>query len=79
MIPLIDPIVVPRIETRRLILRALTQDDIPFVLEHFGKDEINEYASDDNVTSVRGKGTLREIPRPTPPPLSAWADDEGDW
>jgi ribosomal-protein-alanine N-acetyltransferase len=33
-------------------LRGLTEDDIPFLLDHFGKDEINEYVSDENVTSL---------------------------
>jgi ribosomal-protein-alanine N-acetyltransferase len=52
MAQLAEPIIVPRIETRRLTLRGLTEDDIPFLLDHFGKDEINEYASDESVTSL---------------------------
>jgi len=45
-------IVVPRIQTPRLTLRGLGEDDIPFLFEHFGKNEINEYSSDDNVKSL---------------------------
>jgi RimJ/RimL family protein N-acetyltransferase len=52
MIQMTNTIFVPRIQTERLTLRGLTEGDIPFLLEHFGKDEINEYTSDSNVTST---------------------------
>lgn len=47
-----EPIIVLRIETQGLILRGLTADDIPFLLDHFGKDEIDKYASDENMTNL---------------------------
>jgi ribosomal-protein-alanine N-acetyltransferase len=49
---LAEPVIVPRLETTRLILRGLTEEDIPFLLDHFGKDEINRYDSDENVTTL---------------------------
>lgn len=47
-----DIIEVPYIETQRLILRGLVEDDIGFLYQHFSKDEINEYSSFDNLTSL---------------------------
>jgi ribosomal-protein-alanine N-acetyltransferase len=67
VIQLTEPIVVPRIETQRLILRGLSEDDIPFLFEHFGEDEINAYVSDDNVTSLEEAKELFQkyiAPRP---------------
>ena len=58
---------VPRIETERLILRGLTEEDIPFLFEHFSEDEINEYSSDENLTSMEEAKKLYEkyiVPRP---------------
>lgn len=40
-----EPIVVPMLETERLILRPFREEDKDFVLEHFSKYEINEYSS----------------------------------
>jgi ribosomal-protein-alanine N-acetyltransferase len=68
MTQLAEPIIVPRIETQRLILRGLTEDDIPFLLDHFGRDEINKYVSDENVTSFEEAKRLYQkyiAPRPT--------------
>jgi ribosomal-protein-alanine N-acetyltransferase len=58
---------VPRIETERLILRELTDGDIPFLFEHFSKDEINEYSSEENLASMVEAKDLFEkyiVPRP---------------
>ena len=58
---------VPRIETERLILRQLTEEDIPFLFEHFSKDEINEYSSEKNLTSMGEAKELYDryiVPRP---------------
>jgi len=44
--------VVPLIQTPRLVLRGLGEDDVPFLLEHFGRSEINEYSADDDVKSL---------------------------
>jgi len=44
--------VVPLIQTPRLVLRGLGEDDVPFLLEHFGRSEINEYSADDNVKNL---------------------------
>jgi len=46
------PVAVPRIKTERLVLRGLTEADIPFVFEHFSKSEINEYSSAENLSSI---------------------------
>jgi len=67
MIQVAESIIVLRIETQRLIRRGLSEDDISFLFEHFGKDEINEYVSDDNVTSIGEAKELYEkyiAPRP---------------
>jgi ribosomal-protein-alanine N-acetyltransferase len=64
---LAEPILVPRIETQSLILRGLVENDIPFLLDHFGKDEINKFTSDENVTSLEEARELYEkfiAPRP---------------
>jgi ribosomal-protein-alanine N-acetyltransferase len=67
MIQLAEPIIVPRIETQRLILHGLTESDIPFLLDHFGKDEINRYTSDENVTSLEeAKELYRKYIAPRP-------------
>jgi ribosomal-protein-alanine N-acetyltransferase len=42
----------PEIETERLVLRALTWDDMDFIFHHFGQDEINEFSSYDNLRSM---------------------------
>ncbi len=47
-----DPIVFPRTETERLILRHIETDEIPFLLEHYGKDEINKELGYDNLTRM---------------------------
>ena len=63
-----DSIIVPRIETQRLILRGLSEDDIPFLFKHFGKDEINAFVADDNVRSMVEARELYEkyiAPRPS--------------
>jgi ribosomal-protein-alanine N-acetyltransferase len=62
-----DEIVVPELETERMILRPLTESDIPWLLEHFGKDLVNQHVEDDNVTTIDEARELYEAfirPRP---------------
>lgn len=40
-----EVIEVPRLETKRLILRALSLDDTDSLLRHFSEEEINRYSS----------------------------------
>jgi ribosomal-protein-alanine N-acetyltransferase len=48
-------------------LRGLTEDDIPFLLDHFGRDEINKYTSDENVTNFEeAKELYRKYIAPRP-------------
>ncbi len=61
------PGTIARIETKRLILRTLTETDIPFLLSHFSKNEINEYSSAENLNSLREAREFYEkyiAPRP---------------
>ena len=60
-------VIVPLIETKRLILRGLTEADIPFLFEHFSKNEINEFSSEDNLARIEEARMFYEkyiAPRP---------------
>lgn len=62
-----DEIDVPEFETERMILRGLEEKDIPWLFEHFGKDEINRHVVDDNVTTMEEARELFEaFIRPKP-------------
>ncbi|HUK51314.1 MAG TPA: GNAT family protein [Terriglobales bacterium] len=43
---------VPRIDTRRLALRGLTESDIAFLFQHFSKREVNEFSSENDLTTI---------------------------
>lgn len=47
-----DPIEIPPLETERMILRQLTEDDMEFIYEMFRREETNRYVADDAVTSM---------------------------
>ena len=67
MIQLTHAKLVPQLVTKRLMLRGLTKTDIPFIFQHFSKTEINEYSSDENVTSMEEAKELYEkyiVPTP---------------
>jgi ribosomal-protein-alanine N-acetyltransferase len=40
-----EVIEVPRLETKRLILRALSLEDTDFILRHFSEEDVNRYSS----------------------------------
>ncbi len=44
-----EVIVVPKLETERLILRALSPEDMDFLLRHFGDEDVNRYSSYENL------------------------------
>lgn len=44
-----EVIEVPRLKTERLILRALSLEDIDFLLRHFGDEDVNRYSSYENL------------------------------
>jgi ribosomal-protein-alanine N-acetyltransferase len=46
-------IVVPEVETERLILRNMTSVNVDFILGHFSRNEINRYSSSDNITTLK--------------------------
>lgn len=43
---------VPNIETERLVLRALSRDDIEFIFHHFSQDEINQCSQYENLANM---------------------------
>jgi ribosomal-protein-alanine N-acetyltransferase len=62
-----EEVVVPELETERLVLRGLGEEDIPWLFEHFGKSEVNEHVQDDDVKSMEEARELYEAyirPRP---------------
>jgi ribosomal-protein-alanine N-acetyltransferase len=43
---------VPSFETKRLVLRNIKKEEIPFILKHFGRDEVNEFSDYDSITKM---------------------------
>jgi ribosomal-protein-alanine N-acetyltransferase len=51
---------IPELETPRLLLRQLTEDDIEFIFEMFSRDETNSFVADDPVNSMEEARELYE-------------------
>lgn len=58
---------IPEIETPRLVLRQLTEEDLDFIFELFSRDETNSFVADDPVNSLEEARDLFEnFIRPKP-------------
>ena len=53
-----DPVMVPPLETERLFLRQLTEDDLGFIYEMFSREETNRHVADD---AVKDMGEARDL------------------
>ena len=47
-----DILLLPELRTERLVLRQLTEDDMPFIFELFSQEETNRYVADDSVKNM---------------------------
>lgn len=55
-----NPLRVPELETPRLTLRQLTENDMDFIFEMFSRDETNSFVADDPVNSMEEARELYE-------------------
>lgn len=55
-----ETISVAELETKRLSLRQLTEDDIPFIFEIFSREETNMFVADDPVKTMEEARELYE-------------------
>jgi ribosomal-protein-alanine N-acetyltransferase len=62
-----NSLMVPDIETPRMVLRQLTKEDMDFIFEMFSRDETNSFVADDPVSSMEEARELYETyVRPKP-------------
>ena len=54
------PIIVPDIETERLVLRQLTESDLDFIFKIFSREDTGRYTADDSVRTMDGARELYE-------------------
>ena len=47
-----EGIIVPELETERLRLKCMSEDDLDFVLRHFGDERTNQYSSHGNIRDL---------------------------
>jgi ribosomal-protein-alanine N-acetyltransferase len=55
-----NSIMVPDIETPRMVLRQLTEDNMDFIFEMFSRDETNSFVAEDPVNSMEEARELYE-------------------
>ncbi len=55
-----EPIFVPELETERLVLRQLSEDDLDFIFEIFSREDTDRYTADDTVRTMDGARELYE-------------------
>ncbi len=55
-----EPVIVPDIQTERMTLRQLTEDDMDFIFDMFSRPETNQYVADDDVKNMEEAVELYE-------------------
>ena len=55
-----EPLEVPLLETERMILRQLIEEDLPFIFEMFRREETNLYVADNSVKDMNEARELYE-------------------
>ena len=76
-----EPLIITKLETVRLVLRQLTENDMPFIFELFSREETNRYVADDPVKNMEEAKLLFDIyikPKPHLFRLGLFLKDTGE-